>query len=592
MRIEHFETGLERKHKRLSGYQLALGVLAVYARVHPKIEALLLTGSGARNEFCYGVSDIDIIVVVSDCEGLDEMKEFVLFDLRLLKQIFPMISAGPHPVVFSQEELRDLLIARQPFVFSFKAGFKMLYAHKEADFTLDYSLEHELAYLGHLWTKFLILTTHDPESQYFSYLFNQIRRLMDDTESRIQETTLDSDRADNSVAALMLRIACAYRSVFKRLHDYDPADRMVVPPGNSPGQILLGNHTFFEDQSLDTLFSANTPGPVYSLEIIDSERLRDFREPELLYNVVGDSCDAILVDGLIFPMRPWDRLGLPILNPAVNPLTFAELHGLLASQEPQAWQWEDQIKALPASYVPDPAMVLRNRALLDSLSNRLAMIFAAPAPDISFAICLIFMWNRLIKDKRNEGRSHSILSDREMTNLRAIMTCVDQQKYSEAFFKTRNCLAGSDPDPRKVAVSVLIPTCNRPILLGQALESIIGQTVQPAEVIVVDNGPDDQTRAVVDAFEKDYPCVRYVAEPNTGIPLARNRALAESSADTDVVAFMDDDCIADENWLYELVLPFQYDPDVVSTGGAIHFNDDDRSFWGDFYYLREKRAPA
>jgi hypothetical protein len=572
-------------------YKLALGVLAVYARLHPKIEALLLTGSGARNKFYYGVSDIDIIVVVSDCEGLDEMKDFVLFDLRLLKQMFPMISTGPHPVVFSQQQLRDLLIARQPFVFSFKAGFKMLYANKETDFTLDYSLEHELAYLAHLWTKFLIMSTHDAGSQYFSYLFNQIRKLMNETEFRIQETTLNSDRTDNSAPAMMLRIACAYRVVFKRLHDYDPAERVVAAPGSSPGQMLLTNHTFFEDQSLDALFSANAPGPFFSLEIINPERLSGLEESESLTSIVGDACDAILLDGLVFPMRPWDKLGLPILNPAVNPLTFAELYCLLESQEPKVWQWESQIRALPASYVPDPAMVLRNKAIMDSLSNRLATMFTAPAPDLSFGICLLFVWNRLIRGERNEGRNHSLLSEREMTNLRAIMACVDQQKYSEAFFKTRNCLAGSDPDPRKLAVSVLIPTCNRPMLLSQALESIVGQTIQPAEVIVVDNGPDDDTRAVVVAFEKDYPWVRYVTEPNRGIPLARNRALVETSADTDVVAFMDDDCLADKNWLYELVLPFQYDPDIVSTGGAIHFNESDRSFWGDFYYLREKRAP-
>jgi hypothetical protein len=530
--------------------------------------------------------------VVADCDGLEEMKEFVLFDLRLLKQIFPMISTGPHPVVFSQEELRDLLVARQPFVFSFKAGFKMLYGHKEADFTLEYSLEHEFAYLGHLWTKFLILTTHDPESQYFSYLFNQIWKLMDDTESRVQGRTLDLDRTDKTVPALMFRIAAAYRAVFRHLHDFDPAGRVIVPPGKSAGQMLLINNTFLEDQPLDVLFSANTPGPVIRLEIIDREHLRGLGESDSLIKLVSDSCDAILVDGLIFPARPWDKLGLPILNPVANPLTFAELGDLLTSREPKAWHWEDLINALPEEYVPEPSMVLRNRAILDSLPNRLATIFSTPAADISFGICLFFVWNRLIKGEWSEDRGHSILSDGDMTNLRAIMACVDQQKYSEAFFKTRNCLSRSDPDPRKVAVSVLIPTHNRPILLRQALESIAGQTVQPVEVIVVDNGPDDDTRAVVDDFEKDYPCVRYVAEPNTGIPIARNRALVESSSDADVVAFMDDDCIADKNWLYELVLPFQYDPDVVSTGGAIQFNDGDRSFWGDFYFLREKRAPV
>jgi hypothetical protein len=572
-------------------YQLALGVLAVYARAHPKIEALLLTGSGARNEFCYGVSDIDIIVVVSDCEGLEEMKEFVLFDLRLLKLIFPMISIGPHPVLFSPGEFSDLFMARQPFVFSFKAGFKRIYAHQETDFLLAYSLEHELAYLAHLWTKFLILTTRDPESRSFSYLFNQIRKLMDDTESRTEAATPDLDQAGHSLPALMLRIAGVYREVFKRLYDYDPADTVVDPPGGIPDRILLANHTFFENQSLDGVFSANTPEPLISLGIMDGERLSGVADSAFSLGMVGEACDAILIDGLIFPVRSWDEMGLPILNPAANPLTFAELDRLLTSRETGTWQWENQVSTLPVSYTPDPAVILRNRAILDSLPDRLATMFATPAPSLSFGICLVFTWNRLIREERSEGGSQTVLSEADMNNLHAIMTCIDEQKYSEAYFKTRNCLEGSDPDPHEVAITVLIPTRNRPALLDQALQSVVRQSVQPSEVIVVDNGPDDDTRDVVRGFEEDYPFIRYIAEPNPGIPVARNRALKESAGESDVVAFMDDDCRADENWLYELVLPFQYDPDVVSTGGAIHFNEADRSFWGDFYYLREKRSP-
>jgi glycosyltransferase involved in cell wall biosynthesis len=59
---------------------------------------------------------------------------------------------------------------------------------------------------------------------------------------------------------------------------------------------------------------------------------------------------------------------------------------------------------------------------------------------------------------------------------------------------------------------------------------------------------------------------RYVVEPSTGLSYARNRGLAESN--TDIVAYVDDDAVPDQNWLGFLLEPFR-DPKVAAVTGKI-----------------------
>ncbi|WP_115790094.1 glycosyltransferase family 2 protein [Arthrobacter silvisoli] len=82
--------------------------------------------------------------------------------------------------------------------------------------------------------------------------------------------------------------------------------------------------------------------------------------------------------------------------------------------------------------------------------------------------------------------------------------------------------------------------------LQEQLEGVSGK----ASVLVVDNDPAASARDAVEAFSS--PQVRYVHEPRPGIAAARNRALAESAADS-VLVFIDDDEVPTENWLRTLV---------------------------------------
>jgi succinoglycan biosynthesis protein ExoM len=105
-------------------------------------------------------------------------------------------------------------------------------------------------------------------------------------------------------------------------------------------------------------------------------------------------------------------------------------------------------------------------------------------------------------------------------------------------------------------VLLAIPTRARPRLLAQCLETVAAVRVPPGvtfEVLVVDNNPDADARAVVEAWARELPGpIVHVHEPSLGIVMVRNRAIEEAIArGADALAFVDDDSLVDSAWLEE-----------------------------------------
>lgn len=89
-------------------------------------------------------------------------------------------------------------------------------------------------------------------------------------------------------------------------------------------------------------------------------------------------------------------------------------------------------------------------------------------------------------------------------------------------------------------ISVIIPVYNGEQYLAQAIDSVLGQTCPPAEIIVVDDGSTDGSADIARAFGT---AVRCVAQANLGPAAARN--LAVKQAGGNLLAFLD----ADDVWL-------------------------------------------
>ena len=93
-------------------------------------------------------------------------------------------------------------------------------------------------------------------------------------------------------------------------------------------------------------------------------------------------------------------------------------------------------------------------------------------------------------------------------------------------------------------VSVIIPTHNRAELLRAAITSVLNQTYQEFEIIVVDDASTDKTREVVASFHDGR--IKYIRhEVNKGDAGSRNTGIRNSSGD--FLAFLDDD----DEWLPE-----------------------------------------
>jgi glycosyltransferase involved in cell wall biosynthesis len=125
---------------------------------------------------------------------------------------------------------------------------------------------------------------------------------------------------------------------------------------------------------------------------------------------------------------------------------------------------------------------------------------------------------------------------------------------------------GQHPASDRASVTVVIPTCGRPLKLTRCLRTLCDLDFGSFDVVVVDNCPQTPgTRDVVAAF-RDRLSVRYVAEPRPGSSVARNRGLAET--ESEFVVFADDDVLVDSGWLGWLMDPFA-DPSVRVVTGMI-----------------------
>jgi GT2 family glycosyltransferase len=116
-----------------------------------------------------------------------------------------------------------------------------------------------------------------------------------------------------------------------------------------------------------------------------------------------------------------------------------------------------------------------------------------------------------------------------------------------------------------IGLTAAICTRNRSEKVRRTLLSLNKQTFSPNEIIVVDNAPsDDTTRGLVKQHFQD---VRYVTEQRLGLNFARNRALRESKQS--IVAFLDDDVVADRDWAKKVIKVFRENPEVGVCTGCI-----------------------
>ena len=119
-------------------------------------------------------------------------------------------------------------------------------------------------------------------------------------------------------------------------------------------------------------------------------------------------------------------------------------------------------------------------------------------------------------------------------------------------------------------ISVVLCTYNRAQSLGKTIESVVEQTMPPSlewELLVVDNNSSDETRQVVEDFQRRYPKrIRYLFEAQQGISYARNTGVHAGQGE--IFAFIDDDETADPDWLQNLTANL-FSGGWIGAGGRV-----------------------
>lgn len=118
-------------------------------------------------------------------------------------------------------------------------------------------------------------------------------------------------------------------------------------------------------------------------------------------------------------------------------------------------------------------------------------------------------------------------------------------------------------------ISVIIPTFKRPRWLAACLESLARQRYpkEQFEVIVVDDGGGVDLGPIIEPLQNKFS-LRLVTQDHAGPGLARNNGAAQARGQ--FIAFTDDDCAVDENWLVELVQRLQLDSSRMYGGYTVN----------------------
>ena len=103
---------------------------------------------------------------------------------------------------------------------------------------------------------------------------------------------------------------------------------------------------------------------------------------------------------------------------------------------------------------------------------------------------------------------------------------------------------GSPENYNKYSISTVIPAYNAAEHIARTIESVLAQSLQPDEIIVVDDGSTDGT---ADMVKKYGDKVRYIHQQNAGVSAARNAGI--KAATSQWIAFLD----ADDEWMPEYI---------------------------------------
>lgn len=117
-------------------------------------------------------------------------------------------------------------------------------------------------------------------------------------------------------------------------------------------------------------------------------------------------------------------------------------------------------------------------------------------------------------------------------------------------------------------VSVIVPIYKVEKYLRRCIDSILAQTYNNFELILVDDGSPDNCGKICDEYEAKYPQIKVIHQHNQGLSAARNNAVPKSKGD--YITFIDSDDFVTTDYLKYLVLLIQKYDAQISAGSFVY----------------------
>ena len=127
---------------------------------------------------------------------------------------------------------------------------------------------------------------------------------------------------------------------------------------------------------------------------------------------------------------------------------------------------------------------------------------------------------------------------------------------------------------QEILLSVIVPVYNRENFLPRCLESLVKQTMESIEILVVDDGSTDASLSIIEQFQKKYPGkIRLFCQEHEGVSAARNRGMKESAGL--YITFVDSDDYVVSTRCERQLEKFREDPKLGMVGSyEAEFVDD------------------
>jgi len=116
---------------------------------------------------------------------------------------------------------------------------------------------------------------------------------------------------------------------------------------------------------------------------------------------------------------------------------------------------------------------------------------------------------------------------------------------------------------KKLVASVVIPIYNAEKNIVETLDALNHQTVDNFEVVLVDDGSKDDSLKIIREYKSKFK-KKVISQENSGPAAARN--LGAKSSDSEIIIFLDSDCVPYENFVEEMIKPFE-DKEIVGVHG-------------------------